>query len=118
MTRYCVILITTVPQLCRDRLGMHSGDIHDSQITASSGQSSTSLSRPKSGLNGWMPAVVKDSWLQINFLRQQIVTGVFTLGRYSSYNWYISRYRITTSLDGVNWNNVTDEEGQSEVKFN
>ena len=69
------------------------------------------------GAGGWSPLVFEDSWLQVNLLRQTIVTGVDTLGRYS-HNYYISRYRVTTSLDGVIWNNVTDEEGKSEVKFN
>ena len=114
---YSYHTFSTVPQLCSDQLGMQSGDIHDSQITASSEQSSATLSRPKSGLSGWRPAVFTDSWLQINLLRQQIVTGVYTYSR-AGYNHYITRYRVSTSLDGVNWNNVTDEEGQSEVKFN
>ena len=69
------------------------------------------------GAGGWSPLVFEDSWLQVNLLRQTIVTGVDTLGR-DSLNHYITRYRVTTSLDGVNWNNVTDEEGESEVKFN
>ena len=110
--------LSTVQQLsCNEPLGMGNMDIHDSQITSSSAYDGEEAYRSRPQSVGWRPSVYADSWLQINLLRQTIVTGVDTLGR-DSLNHYITRYRVTTSLDGVNWNNVTDEEGESEVKFN
>ena len=93
---------------------MQNMDIHDSQMTSSSAYSGKEAytSRPQSG--GWRPYVFDNSWIQINLLRQTIVTGVVTLGQYSS-NYYVTRYKVTTSLDGVYWNNVTDEKGEFEV---
>ena len=93
---------------------MQNMDIHDSQITSSSAYDGEEAYRSRPQSVGWRPSVYADSWLQINLLRQTIVTGVVTLGQYSS-NYYVTRYKVTTSLDGVNWKNVTDEKGEFEV---
>ncbi|XP_072025091.1 uncharacterized protein [Amphiura filiformis] len=101
-----------VPDMITDPLGMESKLITDNQITYSSG-SVTSAGR----LNlGYWTAGSGDlkPWFQISLWRQTNVTGVVTLGRPSS-NYYTSRYRVDVCLDGVSWENVTDENGYTEI---
>ncbi len=100
---------------CQDYLGMRDGDIFDNHIT-----SSPYVSAPKharlSATVGWRPKTLAGSWLEVNLLRQTFVTGVITLGRHG-YHYFVTKYRVTTSLDGSQWYNVTDENGEIEVKY-
>ena len=88
--------------------------IADSQITYSSG--STTSPGPRLNTNGqWTPGLLdSNQWLQISLFRQTNITGVVLMG-HPSFNYYVTRYRVDFCLDGVSWENVTDENGDAEV---
>ncbi|XP_072021908.1 LOW QUALITY PROTEIN: uncharacterized protein [Amphiura filiformis] len=80
---------------CRDNdcdyaLGVASGRIHDSQLTASSRDSNVNHDAHKARLNsygtplmyGWMPRISseRDEWLQVDFQQLHIVHNVITQG--------------------------------------
>ena len=97
-----------------DALGMESSIITTSQITYSSG--GISSPGPRLNTNGYWTADLHDSnqWLQISLFRQTNITGAVLMGHPSS-NFYVSRYRVEVCLDGVSWENVTDENDVAEV---
>ena len=97
-------------------LGMENFIITDSQITYSSG--SIISPGPRLKTNGYWTAGLNDSnqWLQISLFRQTNITGAVLMGHPSS-NFYVSRYRVEVCLDGVSWENVTDENNDAEVFF-
>ena len=99
---------------CREPLGLKNEDIHDSQISRSSNSWSGIRIRLDLALDGWYPNPFLDSWLQVNLLRQKIISGLITQGR-SRYDAHLTGYKVITSLDGVNWDNVTDADGEFEV---
>ena len=88
--------------------------ITESQITYSSG--SIIAPGPRLNSNGHWTAGKLDSnqWLQISLFRQTNVTGVVLMGNPLS-DHYVSRYRAEVCLDGVSWENVTDQNGDTEV---
>ena len=88
-------------------LGMENGDIFDDQITASSkywGNSPASNGRLNFGLGSgivgaWLPAKTDlNPWLQVDFQRSTIVTGISTQGRYD-FNQFVKKYTISFSDD-------------------
>ena len=95
-------------------LGMEDSVIADSQITRSSG--SIAPPGPRLHSKGYWIDDSPDSkqWLQINLFRQTNITGVILMGNPSS-NYYVTRYRVETCLDGASWENVTDENDDVEV---
>ena len=97
-----------------DALGMENSVITDSQITYSSGNITSP--GPRLNTNGHWTAGLHDSnqWLQISLFRQTNITGVVLMGHPSS-NYYVTRYRVEVCLDGVSWDNVTDENDDAEV---
>ena len=102
---------------CRELLGMKNKDIHTSQIS----QSESYLdgigygSRLDRASGEWYPTdPLEDNWLQVDLLRQTIITGLITQGS-SDLDHYLTGYKVITSLDGFNWDNVTDADGEFEV---
>ena len=97
-----------------DALGMENSVISDSQITYSSGKITSP--GPRLNTSGHWTASLNDSnqWLQISLFRQTNITGVVLMGHPSS-NYYVTRYRVEVSLDGVSWEKVTDGNGDTEV---
>ncbi|XP_072025093.1 uncharacterized protein [Amphiura filiformis] len=95
---------------CQDYLGMKNGDILLNHITSTPPRSWIKMeyARLDQSYYGWTPAVSENSWLQVNLLRQTIVTGVIMQGYSSSY--HVEDCRVITSLDGFIWHNVTDED--------
>nr|XP_028570220.1 coagulation factor VIII isoform X5 [Podarcis muralis] len=94
-------------QRCQIPLGLASGYIADSQITASEhyGQWVPSLARlDKSGsINAWSTAE-KNAWIQVDLLRQQIIHGIKTQGARQKFSsLYISQFEIFYSSDGEKW---------------
>jgi len=79
---------------CRSPLGVSSGGIKDNQMTASSSFSPASVG-PENGRLGtergggaWCPAQLisqhsDQEWLQVDLLKETIITGVITQGRYA-----------------------------------
>ena len=99
-----------------DTLGLENFVITNSQITYSSG--STISPGPRLNTNGqWIPDLHDSKqWLQISLFRQTDITGVILMGNPSSNN-YVTRYKVEFCLDGATWENVTDQNGDTEVPF-
>ena len=94
---------------------MKNEDIHDSQLSQTTSHWTAYYARLDHVPYGWYPInPLEDSWLQVDLLRQTIITGLITQGQ-SGANHYINGYRIITSLDRLNWNNVTDPDDKFEV---
>lgn len=104
-------------------LGMESGAIADSQITASS-QYSAAHGWIRARLNmkingklsgGWSVARgEKSPWIQVDLLHVTTVKGVATQGRNRVSQW-VTTYKLQYSNDGQTFNDYK-EEGQSAVK--
>ncbi|XP_068551962.1 discoidin, CUB and LCCL domain-containing protein 2 [Anas acuta] len=101
---------------CYGTLGMESGVIPDSQITASS---ILEWSDQTGQMNTWKPenarlkrhgppwaAFLSDEhqWLQIDLNKEKRITGIITTGStLAEYYYYVSAYRILYSDDGQKW---------------
>ena len=92
-------------------LGMESGHLPDSSLSASTSASSNHIPQfgrlnkiPASGKSGAWCAKSDDGnqWLQISFGRQTTVTKVATQGRYDS-DSRVTSYSVSYSVDGAHW---------------
>ena len=91
-------------------LGMESGKISDASITASSIYSTSwrpqyGRLRKKLGGCAWLAKSGSDpkkSWLQVDFGKKTIVTGVATQGACTENQW-VKSYVIWYSDDAANW---------------
>ena len=89
---------------CSGPLGMESGKMKNSQLTASSIWSDSwkaVYARLNSG-RFWGPAGVYGQWLQIAFERETAVTKVATQGSVDK-NYWVTDYKISSSNDGLTW---------------
>ncbi|XP_028411628.1 contactin-associated protein-like 5 [Dendronephthya gigantea] len=89
-------------------LGMENGNITDRQITAFSewrtdhGAANGRLNfTPRDGRKGAWSSRNKDlnQWLQVDFQRSTLVTGISTQGR-NGYNQFVKSYTVSSSQDG------------------
>ncbi|ETE61422.1 Coagulation factor VIII, partial [Ophiophagus hannah] len=125
---------------CQSPLGLASGYIADSQITASehSGGWVPSLARlDNSGsINAWR-SEQKNSWIQVSLtirmerfyregvlvvqvdlLQSKIIHGIKTQGaRQKLSNYYISQFQILYSLDGEKWKSYKGSSINSQMTF-
>ncbi|NXX89045.1 DCBD2 protein, partial [Centropus bengalensis] len=101
---------------CYGTLGMESGVIPDSQITASS---VLEWSNETGQVNIWKPesarlkrvgppwaASISDEqqWLQIDLNKEKKITGILTTGStLAEYDYYVSAYRVLYSDDAQKW---------------
>ena len=96
---------------CFFPLGMESGHLPDSAISASTSYGSNYV--PQFGRLNKIPASRKagawcaksndgNQWLQISFGRQTTVTKVATQGRYDG-NDLVTSYSLSYSVDGAHW---------------
>ncbi|XP_017506438.3 coagulation factor VIII isoform X1 [Manis javanica] len=92
---------------CQTPLGMASGHIRDSQITASGqyGQWAPELARLhySGSINAWS---TKDpfSWIKVDLLAPMIIHSIMTQGARQKFSsLYISQFIIMYSLDGKKW---------------
>ena len=92
-------------------LGMESGHLPDSSLSASTSANSNHIPQfgrlnkiPASGKAGAWCAKSNDGnqWLQISFGRQTTVTKVATQGRYDS-DSRVTSYSVSYSVDGAHW---------------
>ena len=92
-------------------LGMESGHLPDSAISASTSHDANHIPQfgrlnkiPASGKAGAWCAKSNDGnqWLQVSFGRQTTVTKVATQGRYDSNQW-VTSYSLSYSVDGTHW---------------
>ena len=100
--------------LCHEQLGVESGDLVDSQLTASTDMMNGTaiphwrLNQPASaGIpGGWLPSTSNSKpWLQVLLYRETSVTGVVVQGREDADMW-VTTYKVKTSTHGYNWNAV------------
>ena len=92
-------------------LGMESGHLPDSALSASTSHSANHIPQfsrlnkiPASGKAGAWCASRNDGnqWLQVYFGRETTVTEVATQGRYDADKWVMS-YSLSYSVDGTHW---------------
>ncbi|XP_078346610.1 uncharacterized protein LOC144631901 [Oculina patagonica] len=93
--------------VCRDALGMQSGEIPDSALKSSSawdkywGPERSRLNEQQEGsyFGGWQPKTSDArQWLQIDLGKVTKVTRIATQGR-SDYNYWVTKYTLTYSDD-------------------
>ncbi|XP_078346362.1 uncharacterized protein LOC144631716 isoform X2 [Oculina patagonica] len=109
--------IPEVKPTCKNALGMESGIIPNSAITASS-QLSPAYTAANARLNfkgvpgrvgAWIPLTQDHSqWLQINFGKQTEITGIATQGYYNALH-YVKSYTLQYSHDGSSFQQYQPE---------
>ena len=102
---------------CSGSLGMQSGKIKDSQLTASSKWGNALYWAVVNGrLNSgrfWARNTGYGQWLQIAFERETVVTKVATQGSVAHEKW-VRDYKISSSKDAFTWNFIV-ESGANKV---
>ena len=104
---------------CNSALGMESGKINNSQITASSVWSEASQMQPWAARlnnpNGFWHAKQArvGEWLQIDFKQKTVVTKIATKGRPTNSQW-VTSYKISFSQEAVLWD-FYKEKGEEKV---
>ncbi|XP_038053929.1 neurotrypsin-like [Patiria miniata] len=103
-------------------LGMASGEIPDTGITAASSHSSSyapTKARPNSVFSAggwWLPSIPcgTDDWIQVDLGAYTGVTGVVVTG-HSGGNHYIRTFTVRYSMTGESddWQSLTDTDGQT-----
>ncbi|XP_071499232.1 EGF-like repeat and discoidin I-like domain-containing protein 3 [Diadema antillarum] len=92
-------------------LGLESGAIPDSSITASSYAHSEAYPR-FARLNGphrWCSSQLNtDQWLQVQFESNYLVSGIVTQGRGAAFDRYVTSYKISSSIDNMVWTEYMD----------
>ena len=112
--------LTSFVTACKDpkALGMQSGKIVDSRVTASSHWSGSWL--PSYGrLHGNKCWIAKyrdvNQWLQIDFKFEATVTEILTQGR-SDKNQWVKSYTVSYSDDGANFKTYKGDKAQDKVE--
>ena len=117
---------TPKPPQCMDALGMESGQIPDSAISASSSANANthapSIGRlhflsAGSGKYGSWAAGTNDinQFFQVDFGSWTKISAAATQGRQDSNQW-VKSYSLSYSYDSVFWETVKDEQGHTQVK--
>ncbi|XP_069505079.1 coagulation factor VIII [Ambystoma mexicanum] len=106
---------------CRQPLGLASGNIADSQITASGHykQWEPRLARLQlsGSINAWSVEGIS-SWIQVDLRRPKLVHGIVTQGaRQRLSSLYISQFTILHSLDGLKWRKYRGNSTNSQMVF-
>ncbi|XP_066295973.1 uncharacterized protein [Branchiostoma lanceolatum] len=103
---------------CRVKVGIESGFILDTQLSASSSHdNSTGPENGRIGMpSAWVPNVQnKRQWFQVDFRKRRVLTGVTTQGR-GNFDQWMTRYKLEHRKDDTaDWTTVTDEDGQEMV---
>uniref|UniRef100_A0A8C5I768 Neuropilin n=1 Tax=Gouania willdenowi TaxID=441366 RepID=A0A8C5I768_GOUWI len=102
---------------CSGMLGMVSGQISDSQISASSFADRgwvAENSRLLTGRSGWTGQQTKqpfrNEWLQVDLGQDKMVSGVLIQGgKHRDRNVFMKRFKVGHSLDGEEWTIVKEE---------
>ncbi|KAM7407046.1 hypothetical protein PAMA_002993 [Pampus argenteus] len=113
---------------CSVPLGMESGLIKDSHITASStaynwysGSWNPSLARlnRQGTTNAWQAGYNNmNQWLQVELPQIKKITGIITQGAKSmGREMYVKSYTLVYSDDGMRWNQYTDVDGVTSKTF-
>lgn len=106
---------------CLHALGLESGHIPDSAITASSeiavnGKAANARLHLQNGLGAWTTLKLdKFQWLQVNFGNWTTVGRVAIQGRYMAAEW-VTSLSLSSSYDGMFFDDY-QEEGSKKVCF-
>ena len=109
---------------CIEALGMESGTITDAQLSASSQYGGSFLYAPSQGrLNfqsysnlagAWCPRYNNpNQWLQVDLGSYTTVTRIATQGRNGWGNWWVTKYRILYSDNGITFHYYKDPSDNS-----
>ncbi|NXS80028.1 FA8 factor, partial [Erpornis zantholeuca] len=106
---------------CRNALGMASGSIANSQITASGqyGQWAPYLARLDNtgSINAWSTDR-SNAWIQVDLLHPTIIHGIKTQGARQKFSsFYISQFVVFYSLDGRRWKTYKGNATSSQMLF-
>ena len=100
---------------CSEALGLESGKVNDSQLSA---LSHLSIFSPLEGrLNNekaWCTSL-NNRFLQIDLLEVRHVSALATQGYKGSFSNYVKTYEIEYSYDGVKWFDYEDDRGKKKV---
>ncbi|XP_054695548.1 coagulation factor VIII isoform X3 [Grus americana] len=105
---------------CRNALGLASGHIADSQITASGqyGQWAPYLARLDNtgSINAW--STDRNGWIQVDLLHLMIIHGIKTQGARQKFSsLYISQFVVFYSLDGQSWRKYKGNATSTQMLF-
>ncbi|XP_072045004.1 uncharacterized protein [Amphiura filiformis] len=111
-----MVFICKKQAICNFTLGMESGRIVDSQLSASSvwdplhGPTRARLNQPREGHSrgAWTAgssAQDQDQWIQVSFLQETVVTAVIIQGREDEDQW-VTQYSVEYTRDGSAWNYI------------
>ncbi|XP_035669067.1 uncharacterized protein LOC118411132 [Branchiostoma floridae] len=118
---------TTSPDVCHPiPLGMESGAIPDSAITASSvwqRWGNTEVHDPwfarlhsSAGWGGWAAHDnIVGQWLQVDLGEMKQVKGVITQGRFSGDAQWVTSYKLLFSADGTSWTAYANSDGTDKI---
>ncbi|XP_028411990.1 EGF-like repeat and discoidin I-like domain-containing protein 3 [Dendronephthya gigantea] len=107
-------------------LGMENGDIKDEQITASSeldinhraANGRLNFTQPDGRRGAWSSKHEDvNQWLQVDFQRSTLVTGISTQGRRDNHQ-FVRKYTISFSKDGENFQNFSQRGVKKEFQGN
>ncbi|XP_061212691.1 coagulation factor VIII [Neopsephotus bourkii] len=106
---------------CQNALGLASGHIADSQITASGqyGQWAPYLARLDNtgSINAWSTDR-SNAWIQVDLLRLMIIHGIKTQGARQKFSsLYISQFVVFYSFDGQRWKKYKGNTTSSQMLF-
>ncbi|KAI8490945.1 hypothetical protein Bbelb_313640 [Branchiostoma belcheri] len=110
--------------VCQDPLGMESGAIPDSSITAFSTWDlhlNLDYAPYRGRLNGvagvgsWSGVTFIGQWLQVDLGETKRVTGVITQGRQRDYEQWVTSYKLQYGADGATWTTYTGSDGSDKV---
>ncbi|KFQ30241.1 Coagulation factor VIII [Merops nubicus] len=106
---------------CRNALGLASGHIADSQITASGqyGQWAPYLARLDNtgSINAWSTDH-SSAWIQVDLLRLMIIHGIKTQGaRQKLSSLYVSQFVVFYSIDGQRWRKYKGNATSTQMLF-
>ncbi|XP_074738788.1 coagulation factor VIII isoform X2 [Strix uralensis] len=106
---------------CRNALGLASGHIADSQITASGqyGQWASYLARlgNTGSINAWSTDR-SNAWIQVDLLHPMIIHGIKTQGARQKFSsLYISQFVVFYSLDGQRWRKYKGNATSTQMLF-
>ncbi|XP_056395153.1 coagulation factor VIII [Hyla sarda] len=106
---------------CHQPLGLETGRIKDSQISASGhyGPWLPSLARLRNtgSINAWSMDSV-DSWIQVDLLTPMLIHSIQTQGaRQRLLSIYISQFLVSYSLNGQKWNSYQGNTSSNQMVF-
>ncbi|XP_072045026.1 uncharacterized protein [Amphiura filiformis] len=112
---------------CNFTLGMESGSILDSQLSASSvwdsshGPTRARLNQPREGFSrgAWTAgshAQDQEQWIQVSFLSETIITAVVMQGRDDEDQW-VTQYWVEYTRDGLTWSYISEAGSNNNKVF-